>query len=223
MSGKDSIKFGLDGTCLYVHVPFCRTKCRYCNFYSVPIAEYDAGTVVSAMLAEMQHYNLDGSTKNLYIGGGSPSSLPPELLLHLVDRITLQCPVAGEFTVEVNPGQVNEILLKRLRKAGVNRLSIGAQSFIQQELDFLGRAHTADAIRDSVQKGRAWGFDNINLDLIFAIPGSNLDSWKQNLRVAIELEVDHISTYALTYEDNTPISRALADNRRTRKSRLQAV
>jgi len=209
MSGDCSSKSCSDGTGLYVHVPFCRTKCRYCGFYSELIAEYDAGTIVSAMIAEMERYELGESIKTLYIGGGSPSSLTQEHLLRLVNQLTLLCPSAEEFTVEINPGQVDKTLLNELRRAGINRLSIGAQSFIQRELDFLGRRHTVGCIRKSVQQGRIAGFNNISLDLIFAVPGSCLDSWKHNLQAAIELAADHISAYSLTYEDQTPLGRDL--------------
>jgi oxygen-independent coproporphyrinogen-3 oxidase len=210
MLGNCSSKFGSDSTGLYVHVPFCRTKCRYCGFYSEPIVEYDVGAIIDAMIAETQRYELGESIKSLYIGGGSPSSLTQEHLLRLVNRLTLRCPAAEEFTVEINPGQVDKTLLNELRRAGVNRLSIGAQSFIQRELDFLGRGYTIGCIRESVQHGRTAGFDNISLDLIFAVPGSDLDSWKHNLQAAIELGVDHVSAYSLTYEDQTPLGRDLA-------------
>jgi oxygen-independent coproporphyrinogen-3 oxidase len=210
MSETADSKSCSDNSGLYVHIPFCRTKCRYCGFYSEPVAEHDAGDVISAMLTELERYELGENIKNLYIGGGSPSSLPPELLLQLVNQLALRCPTTGEFTIEVNPGQVDETILSELRKAGVNRLSIGAQSFIRQELDFLGRTHTVDSIRKSIRQGRTAGFDNINLDLIFAIPGSNLDTWKQNLRSAIELQVNHISAYALSCEDHTPLGKAIA-------------
>jgi oxygen-independent coproporphyrinogen-3 oxidase len=210
MSGNGSSKFDSDGPGLYVHVPFCRAKCRYCGFYSRPIAEYDAGAVVQAMIAEMERFELIDGMKTIYIGGGSPSALEREHLLRLVGRARHRYPDAEEFTVEVNPGQVDLELLRELRKAGVNRLSIGAQSFIQRELDFLGRGHTVDCIRRVVRQGRSAGFDNISLDLIFAVPGSGLDSWKHNLAAAIELQVDHISAYGLSYEDGTPLSRDLA-------------
>jgi len=203
-------KSGSVGPGLYVHVPFCRTKCNYCSFNSEPVAEYDAGAVVCAMIAEMEgHESLD-SIKTIYIGGGSPSSLTPEHLLHLINRARLLCPTMEEFTVEINPSHVNKALLSKLRSAGVNRLSIGVQSFIQRELDLLGRRHTVACIHKAVRQIRAAGFDNISLDLIFAVPGSDLDSWKQNLHAAIELKPDHISTYNLTYEDKTPLSRDLA-------------
>jgi len=210
MSGNGSSKFDSDSPGLYVHVPFCRTKCRYCGFYSRPIDQYDAGAVVSAMIAEMERVESGEDIITIYIGGGSPSALEREHLFRLVGRAKQQCPAAEEFTVEVNPGQVDMELLRELRTAGVDRLSIGAQSFIQRELDFLGRGHTVDCTRRVVRQGRSAGFDNISLDLIFAVPGTDLDSWKQNLRSAIELQPDHISAYGLSYEDGAPLSKDLA-------------
>ena len=210
MFGKGSSKCRIDGHGLYVHVPFCRTKCRYCSFYSVPIAEYDTGVLVDAMIAEMERYELGRNVKTLYIGGGSPSSLTHEHLLRLVSEAARRCPAVEEFTVEVNPGQVDKGLLCQLQTGGVNRLSIGAQSFIQLELDFLGRGHTVGCIREAVQQARTAGFDNISLDLIFAIPGAELDSWKYNLQAAAALAVEHISAYSLTYEDGTALKRDLA-------------
>jgi oxygen-independent coproporphyrinogen-3 oxidase len=210
MSGIGSSKFDSDGPGLYVHVPFCRTKCRYCGFYSRPIDQYDVDAVVSAMIAEMERIESGDGIKTIYIGGGSPSALERKHLLRLIGRAKQRCPEAEEFTIEVNPGQVDMELLRELRKAGINRLSIGAQSFIQQELDFLGRGHTVDCTRRVVRQGRSLGFDNISLDLIFAVPGTDLDSWKQNLSSAIELQVDHISAYGLSYEDGTPLGKDLA-------------
>jgi len=195
---------------LYIHVPFCRTKCRHCGFYSEPIGEHNAAAVVSAMIAEMKRHELGKNIITIYIGGGSPSSLPPEHLLRLVHCAAERCPAATEFTIEVNPGQVNQELLLTLRKAGVNRLSIGAQSFVQRELDFLARGYTIDSTGRVVQQARKAGIENISLDLIFAVPGSSLDSWKHNLRAAIALAADHISAYSLTYEDRTPLARDMA-------------
>ncbi len=210
MLGDFGSKSGLGTSGLYIHVPFCRTKCRYCGFYSEPIAQHDAGAVVGAMIAEMERCELGDDVKTIYIGGGSPSCLPQEQLLRIVSHTAQRCPAQGEFTIEVNPGQVNMDLLRQLHKAGVNRLSIGAQSFIQRELDFLGRSHTAECTRRVVQQARAAGFENVSLDLIFAVPGSCLDSWKYNLQAAIELAVDHVSAYSLTYEGGTAIERDLA-------------
>jgi len=194
---------------LYVHVPFCRAKCRYCGFYSEPIENHDAQAVISAMIAEMDRYEPGDSVSTIYIGGGSPSSLAPEQLLQLIRQAAQLCPAATEFTVEVNPGQVDKKLLGELRSAGANRLSIGAQSFNQRELDFLGRGYGPDCIAETVRQARIAGFKNISLDLIFAIPGSGLSSWQQNLRAAVKLTPNHISAYSLTYEDAT----ALAEER----------
>ena len=177
----------------------------------MPIAEYDAVAVVRAMIAQMQRYELGHNVKTIYIGGGSPSCLPPELLLKLAGEAASRCPAAGEFTVEFNPGQVDEAMLGKLRRAGVNRLSIGAQSFVQRELDFLGRSHTVACIDRTVRQGRQAGFDNISLDLIFAILGSDIESWRHNIKLAIKLEPQHISAYGLTYENDTPLGKDLAD------------
>jgi oxygen-independent coproporphyrinogen-3 oxidase len=166
--------------------------------------------VIGALIAEMEQYELGDDVKTIYIGGGSPSCLPQEQLLRIVSHAVQRCPAQEEFTIEVNPGQVNMDLLCQLHKAGVNRLSIGAQSFIPKELDFLGRNHTAECTRRVVRQARAVGFENVSLDLIFAVPGSCLDSWKYNLQAAIELLVDHISAYGLTYEGGTALERELA-------------
>ena len=192
---------------LYIHVPFCRTKCRYCGFYSEPIGAHDVAAVVPAMISEMKRHELGEDVSTVYIGGGSPSCLPPEHLLELVRYASQRCPAAAEFTIEVNPGQVDQKLLAALREAGVNRLSVGAQSFVQRELDFLGRGYSVDSIGRAVQQARKAGFDNISLDLIFAVPGSSLETWKHTLSAAIALEVNHISAYSLTYEERTPLAR----------------
>jgi len=209
MFASNSSKSGSEAG-LYIHVPFCRTKCRYCGFYSKPIAEHDAAAVVGAMIAEMKRHELGEDIRTIYIGGGSPSCLAPEHLLRLIRHAAERCLAAAEFTVEINPGQVDQELLLGLRKSGVNRISIGAQSFIQRELDFLGRSYTVDCIGRVVQQARTAGFDNISLDLIFAVPGSCLETWKHNLRVAVALAANHISAYSLTYEDRTPLGRDLA-------------
>jgi len=208
---REYTKLDTNSPGLYLHVPFCRTKCRYCGFYSRPIDQYNASAVVSAMISEMERLEQGGRIKTIYIGGGSPSALEREHLLRLVGRAKQQCPAAKEFTIEVNPGQIDAELLGELHRAGVNRLSVGAQSFIQRELDFLGRGHTVDCIRRAVRRGRAAGFENISLDLIFAVPGSDHDSWQHNLRSAIELQVEHISAYGLSYEQGTPFSKDLAE------------
>ena len=191
-----------DPKALYIHIPFCTAKCPYCGFYSEPVANHDAGALVSALITQMRLYDLAG-IETVYIGGGSPTSLPLDQLRRLTQEITGSCTQIKEFTVEVNPSQANAEMLDILRRAGVNRLSIGAQSFNQNELDFLGRTGSVDSIALAVQLAGNFGFDNINLDLIFAIPGSTLESFEHTLRRAIDLNPAHISAYALTYEPGT--------------------
>lgn len=196
-------------TGLYIHVPFCVRKCRYCGFYSEPIAGHDTKALVSAIILDLKQHDLCKDVKTVYIGGGSPSSLPAEQLLMIVAEIAGRSCGVEEFTVEVNPRQVDEKTLSLLRKAGVDRLSIGAQSFNQKELDFLGRDYSVNAIENCVQMGRKAGFKNVSVDLIFAIPGSCLDSWTKSLQAAIDLGVEHISAYSLTYEAGSVLQKEL--------------
>jgi oxygen-independent coproporphyrinogen-3 oxidase len=195
---------------LYVHIPFCEAKCRYCGFYSEPLKNHVPARLISTIITELQKRGLSPvSFQTIYIGGGSPSCLPQDQLLRLIGEITSKWPNSQEFTVEVNPGQVNEHILSRLRAAGVNRLSIGAQSFVTTELSFLGRRHSVANISQAVMAAKQAGLENIGLDLIFAIPGSTLDSWKHSLQSAIELDIRHISPYALTYEEGTPLQESV--------------
>jgi oxygen-independent coproporphyrinogen III oxidase len=194
---------------LYVHIPFCRTKCRYCGFYSEPIKNHASQRLVSAIITELTEQAPFPTFQTIYIGGGSPSCLLTKQLLRLIGEITSRCPKPEEFTIEANPGQVNKDILSQLRTAGVTRISIGAQSFNSEELTFLGRRHSVADIRRAVRSAKGAGFDNIGLDLIFAIPHSTLKSWKHSLRSAIDLGVQHISAYALTYEEETPLQKAV--------------
>jgi oxygen-independent coproporphyrinogen-3 oxidase len=187
---------------LYVHVPFCRSKCRYCAFYSVPAAGWDTGRVVGAMLRELDRY-AGAAFRTVYVGGGSPTALPAEQLVALARRIRKQFAGIEEFTVECNPGQVESGLLAGLRRAGVNRLSFGAQSFHPAELELLGRRHGVEDIRRSVKLARRAGFDNVGLDLIFAIPGSTLGDWQYSVEAAIDIGVEHVSAYSLSFESGT--------------------
>jgi len=205
-------------TGLYIHIPFCEQKCRYCGFYSEPVKNYDPARLISAILAELDQKRgqTPFSPQTIYIGGGSPSCLPEDQFLRLVNYLPASPdasrggPKAGEFTIEVNPGQVNQRLLSQLRMAGVNRLSIGAQSFNDDELKFLDRRHSADDISRAVKSAKQAGFENIGVDLIFAIPDSILNTWKKSVQSAIDLGVQHISAYALTYEEDTPLQRAVS-------------
>ncbi len=197
------------GPALYIHIPFCLSKCRYCGFYSEPLRNQNVNTFISTLLKDLSSYDLHSPFNTIYIGGGSPSVLPRENLFFLIEQIVTRWAVKTEFTVEVNPTQVDENFLKTLFGLGVNRLSIGAQSFDQAQLKFLGRNYDRQDIVTAVKLARQAGFENISLDLIFAIPGSDLRSWQADLQSAIDLGVEHISAYSLTYEENTPLKKDL--------------
>ncbi len=191
---------------LYIHIPFCRAKCGYCGFYSVPLAGHDTQRLLTALVRELDGYGLREAA-TLYIGGGSPSCLPAGQLEWLVRQLTDRVGLPAEFTVEVNPAQMDLPRLVRLRQAGVNRLSIGAQSFDEADLAVLGRPYGPGRIYEIVEQARRAGFTNISLDLIFAVPGGTLPRWQAVLEAAVKMQVEHISAYALTYEEGTPLQR----------------
>jgi len=194
---------------LYIHIPFCESKCRYCAFYSEVVCGGDTGGIVSAIIREISRYDIS-AVNTVYIGGGSPSSIQREELFSIVDFVSANCSAIEEFSVEVNPGQVDGKFLKGLFDRGVNRLSIGAQSFDDGELEFLGRRHDSAAIEKAFELGRAAGFGNISIDLIFAIAGSTIDTFGRSLDRAISLGSEHVSAYSLSIEPSTAFGRAQA-------------
>lgn len=217
--------FGIElPTGLYVHIPFCVAKCPYCGFYSVSVEGCDTDRFLAALVKEMDCYDGLDSVQTIYVGGGSPSCLGRDQLEYLVKQLNQRftnfrspgaqssdsrLPDYLEFTLEVNPAQIDGPRLERLRRLGVNRLSVGAQSFNQAELDFLGRPYSPDDIAGLVKSARSIGFDNINLDLIFASPNSTEKSWRNSLDQALALEPQHISAYSLSIEKNTPFAERL--------------
>lgn len=199
------------GIGLYIHIPFCTKKCGYCNFYSVPILNQDVHGLCSCLITEIQR-RLEDSVDTIYIGGGSPSCLGDDLV-GLVRRIIEITDSPEEFTVEVNPTQAQSKLLENLVMLGVNRISIGAQSFNPAELKVLERDASPGQILDSIKIARKAGFDNISLDLIFAIPGQTIDSWEETLKTAIEANPTHISAYSLSFEDGTALTDQLNEGK----------
>jgi oxygen-independent coproporphyrinogen III oxidase len=204
---KTPCKRRQDGCGLYVHVPFCDGKCRYCSFYSKPIASHDSQRLVHALTVELDRYR-SAEVRTLYVGGGSPTALPLNQLTELVHTLAVRWPATAEFTVECNPGQTNAAVLDMLREAGVSRLSFGVQSFHDHELKLLGRRHSVRQATDSVRQALDAGFESVGIDLIFALPGSTPDSWRYTLEAAIALGVPHISAYSLSYEPGTALSDA---------------
>lgn len=193
---------------LYVHIPFCQSKCRYCSFYSKPLSGSDPADLVRALIAELDRYKEVETVQTVYLGGGSPTALPPDLLAQVLQAIISIWPAPREFTVECNPGQTDARTLSMLAGYGVNRLSFGVQSFDDGELALLGRRHSVKEAVQSIRRARELGFDNLGLDLIFAIPGSSLDTWKRSLGSALDLGVQHISTYSLSFERGTAFHEA---------------
>lgn len=194
---------------LYLHVPFCRHLCGYCDFYSQVLDPGLAPRFVDAALLELAGYThwqalfLD----TIYVGGGTPTVLPPGQLGHLLGGLR-QLAAQGEdleFTVEANPATISEVIAEILIAAGVNRVSIGAQSFDASELRTLDRTHQPAEVSQTVETCRRLGIRQINLDLIFGIPGQTLDSWCRSLEAALALGPDHVSCYGLTYEPGTPL------------------
>ena len=192
---------------LYIHVPFCRSKCRYCDFASYPRQEAHMARYCQSLIHEMGLYGpYEGDLSTLFIGGGTPSLLPPEWMnkvLAAVERhFTFES--AMEFTCEANPGTLTPGFLQVLKKHGCNRLSLGAQASQQRLLQALGRIHTWQEVEASVALARKAGFDNISLDLMFGLPGQTLKDWQETLERALALKPRHLSCYGLIIEEGTP-------------------
>lgn len=197
---------------LYVHIPFCRSKCAYCGFYSVPVDDRDIRAFSMALLKELDS-RLHGEIDTIYIGGGTPSCLPANDLAFLLREIIKRTGPVCEFTVEANPADVNEKFLAALRKNHVGRLSIGAQSFSSKTLQTLNRRHTTGHIYQAYEQGALAGFENISLDLIFAVPGQTLTEWRDTLDRAIAIKPEHISAYALSYDPGSRFQSMLEQGR----------
>jgi oxygen-independent coproporphyrinogen-3 oxidase len=202
---------------LYAHIPFCRHKCHYCDFYSL-VDSRDRQPAFAARLIDEISASAPWLTRpveTVFVGGGTPTLLAPALwtgiLAALADQVRTRAPADApvEFTVEANPETVTDRLLEVLVGGGVNRLSLGAQSFHPRLLESLQRRHVPEAVGRSVARARAAGIDDVSLDLIFAIPGQSLDEWVADLDSALALAPDHLSCYGLTYEPGTPLTARL--------------
>ncbi|MBE3585516.1 MAG: radical SAM family heme chaperone HemW [Thermoanaerobacter sp.] len=202
---------------LYIHVPFCLRKCRYCDFVSYVYDPEAARRYRVALLREMALYHEHLSPqervlKTIFIGGGTPTCLPQGELVAILEgcRRYFHWSSGVEVTVEANPGTVDLSGLKALYAAGVNRLSLGVQACSEHLLKLLGRVHSFSQAVEAVRLARRAGFDNLNLDLIFALPGQSLADWRKCLEEILVLEPEHISAYALQLEEGTPLARAVA-------------
>lgn len=197
---------------VYVHIPFCASRCSYCDFFSTLRLADMGETYVDAVLAEarLRRGELHGlAVRTLYLGGGTPSQLPLPLLSRLVTglRGVLDLEQVEEFTVEANPDDVSPAWCSALRKLGVNRVSMGVQTFEDPILRAIGRLHTARQAVDAVNCLREAGIDNISIDLIYGLPGQTVASWTDTVSQAVSLRPPHISAYGLTYEEGTRLWR----------------
>lgn len=193
---------------LYLHIPFCKTKCCYCAFNSFAAMGQLYGPYVSAVKTEiirLPETVKRGPLETLFIGGGTPTVLDSDQLVHLIKHVET---VFGftrdiELSLEANPGTVGEADLIKLKNGGVNRISFGVQSFDDRELRLLGRCHTSSDAEKAIKAARKAGIENINLDLMYGLPGQNSESWRRSLDMAFSLNLKHLSLYQLTVEPGT--------------------
>lgn len=198
---------------LYVHIPFCESRCNYCDFYSSTF-KGNREALLSAIQKELMDrkaYLKNEPVRTLYFGGGTPSQLTIEELDKLLQTIFRQydCQIE-ELTLEANPEDLSKDYLTALKQLGVNRLSIGIQSFDDADLKRMNRRHTAQTAIDMVQLAQQVGFDNISIDLIYGLPDQTLEGWERNLQQAITLNVQHISAYSLTFEEGSLLTKMKA-------------
>ena len=196
---------------IYLHFPFCKVKCMYCDFYSIPKREDEIPKFVETLAKEISLYadshDINWKFDTIFLGGGTPSLFTAkglELILETLDQ-KFGLSNIKEITLEANPGEAPYEKLKAFRELGVNRLSMGFQSFDANLLTFLGRIHSPEDCFNTFNNARKAGFDNINADLIFDIPGQSLSRWKKDLQTLVDLQPEHISAYSLTVEENTTL------------------
>ena len=208
---------------LYIHIPYCESKCPYCYFNSYAATSWPERDYTQALIAELGRRIEQGpwageSIKTIFFGGGTPSLFAPDSIGAIIDQAARRCGIESdaEITLEANPGTVDAAKLAGMRLAGVNRLSFGAQSFNRDILKFLGRIHGPEDTREAARLAHRAGFERLNLDLMFAIPGQTLDGVRTDIASAAALGPDHISAYNLTFEEGTAFSADL------RRGKIQA-
>ncbi|MAS68079.1 MAG: coproporphyrinogen III oxidase, partial [Flavobacteriaceae bacterium] len=187
---------------IYIHIPFCKKACHYCNFHFSTLDNYK-DEMVSALKKEigLRKDETQAPIETIYFGGGTPSTLSATQINLLIVEVFAQFNVVAspEITIEANPDDLTLAYLKAIKEIGINRLSIGIQSFQDKELNMMNRVHNGKQAVQAVIRAKEF-FDNISIDLLFGIPDSNFTDWKENLEIALKLDVPHISSYALTLE-----------------------
>lgn len=191
---------------IYVHIPFCKKRCLYCDFFSTTLLELRK-EYVEAVLQEIQSRRDEAheAIRTIYLGGGTPSTLEATDIQRILAAIGTED--AEEITMELNPSDATPEYLRQIREAGINRLSMGVQSFNDHLLQIIGRRHNAAQAIDAVHMAQEAGFDNISIDLMYALPTQTMTQWEADIETALQLEVQHISCYGLMYEEGTALSR----------------
>lgn len=188
---------------LYIHIPFCKSKCKYCDFLSFPNTEY-INAYKKALLEEINAFDCENeSIKSIFIGGGTPTIIDSDIISEIMESIgRFNIEKNAEITIEANPGTLNEEKLKEYRKSGINRISIGLQAWQNSMLKKLGRIHTREIFGESYELAQKY-FDNINIDLMFSLPDQSYDMWFETLENVTRLKPQHISAYSLIIEEGT--------------------
>ena len=206
---------------IYVHIPFCKRKCKYCDFVSFTCEEHLIDNYFDALEKEIENCNIENrEISTIYIGGGTPSFCDSKYIVRLMSLLKYKFRIKedAEITIEVNPGTVSKEKLLDYKKAGINRLSIGLQSTNNRLLKLIGRIHTYEAFLETFEYAKKVGFENINVDLMLALPTQTKEELIESLNNVINLKPNHISLYSLILEENTELEKQVK-NRNTRTSK----
>jgi oxygen-independent coproporphyrinogen-3 oxidase len=200
---------------IYIHIPFCRSKCNYCHFVSVPYSRATSVRYEKALIKELASFNPvspESEIDSVYFGGGTPSIVPAGYIAGLLETCRRRFRIAGdcEISMEANPGTLSLEKLRILRNSGVNRVSLGAQTFNDRELMSIGRRHDSETILKSLSRLRECGFTNVNLDLMLGLPGQTAETWRNTLRSVERLGIPHLSVYMLDLDDQCPLQGMVA-------------
>ena len=203
---------------IYIHIPFCKQKCSYCDFHFSTTFQSYRDTMITAIVKEIQErkeYLKNQVIETIYFGGGTPSILTENELKLIFETIYSLFPISNspEITLEANPDDITKAALELWKKFNINRLSIGLQSFREEDLKWMNRAHTSEESLNCVALAKEVGFNNISIDLIYGLPNFTLEDWKQNIQIAINFGIHHISAYCLTVEDKTALSKWVSSHK----------
>lgn len=212
---------------IYIHIPFCSSKCNYCNFYSIASSKH-LDAYVPALLKEIelqQSYLEKEPIETIYIGGGTPSLLGYTQLASILEKLnkTFEIKPDAEITIEANPNDLSANKIKDFKNLFINRLSIGIQSFFEEDLKYLHRLHTSSQAETAVKRIQDAGFENISIDLIYGIPTLSDENWEKNLHYSFSLYVPHISAYSLTVETNTALNKLITKGKLTPVNEEQSI